>query len=132
MLSLFMLYAFIFHFNSRSRTFLFSFFLFFYFGKKSFSLKKLYFLCLFFLLSIMLQKVFSPDCWYWDKCELHFTNIIRACIACSGFLTERYLFCWPYHIYIWPPRWSSGQRVWLLIMRSRVRSPALPQILNVD
>ena len=27
---------------------------------------------------------------------------------------------------------SSGQRVWLLIMRSRVRSPALPQILNVD
>ena len=31
-----------------------------------------------------------------------------------------------------PPRWSSGQRVWLLIMRSRVRSPALPQILNVD
>ena len=33
---------------------------------------------------------------------------------------------------IWPPRWSSGQRVWLLITRSRVRSPALPQILNVD
>ena len=31
-----------------------------------------------------------------------------------------------------PPRWSSGQYVWLLIMRSRVRSPALPQILNVD
>ena len=25
-----------------------------------------------------------------------------------------------------------GQHVWLLIMRSRVRSPALPQILNVD
>ena len=31
-----------------------------------------------------------------------------------------------------PPRWSSGQQIWLLIMRSRVRSPALPQILNVD
>ena len=30
------------------------------------------------------------------------------------------------------PHWSSGQRVWLLIMRSRVWSPALPQILNVD
>ena len=29
-------------------------------------------------------------------------------------------------------RWSSGQHVWLLIMRSRVRSPALTQILNVD
>ena len=29
-------------------------------------------------------------------------------------------------------RWSSGQRVQLLMMRSRVRSPALPQILNVD
>ena len=29
-------------------------------------------------------------------------------------------------------RWSSGQHVWLLIMRLRVRSPALPQILNVD
>ena len=29
-------------------------------------------------------------------------------------------------------KWSSGQHVWLLIMRSRVRSPALPQILNVD
>ena len=31
-----------------------------------------------------------------------------------------------------PPRLSNGQHVWLLIMRSRVRSPALPQILNVD
>ena len=31
--------------------------------------------------------------------------------------------------YVRPPRWSSGQHVWLLIMRSRVRSPALPQIL---
>ena len=32
----------------------------------------------------------------------------------------------------WPPRWSSGQHVWLLITRSRVRSPTLPQILNLD
>ena len=31
-----------------------------------------------------------------------------------------------------PRRWSRGQRVWLLNMRSRVRSPALPRILNVD
>ena len=35
--------------------------------------------------------------------------------------------------YYWPPRWFSDQHVWLLIMRSRIRSPALPQILkNVD
>ena len=32
----------------------------------------------------------------------------------------------------WPPGWPSGQHAWLLIMRSRVRSPVLPQILNVD
>ena len=30
-----------------------------------------------------------------------------------------------------PPRWFSGKHVFLLIMRSRVRSLALPQILNV-
>ena len=35
-------------------------------------------------------------------------------------------------ITVWPPRWSSGQHVWLLIMRSRVRSPARTQILNLD
>ena len=35
-------------------------------------------------------------------------------------------------IIIIPPHWSSGQHVWLLILRSRVRSPALPKILNVD
>ena len=28
--------------------------------------------------------------------------------------------------------WSRGQYVWQLIMRSRARSPALPQILNVN
>ena len=33
---------------------------------------------------------------------------------------------------IGPPRWSSGQHVLLLIMRSRVQFPARPQILNVD
>ena len=37
-----------------------------------------------------------------------------------------------YLLLLLPPRWSSGQDVWLLIMRSRVRSPAHPQILNVD
>jgi len=30
------------------------------------------------------------------------------------------------YLYIWPASWSSGQRLWLLIMRSRVRFPVLP------
>jgi len=30
----------------------------------------------------------------------------------------------------WPPLWSSGQSFWLLIQRSRVRSPALPDFLS--
>ena len=37
-----------------------------------------------------------------------------------------------YHVMFAISRWSIAQRVWLLIMRSRVRSTALPQILNVD
>ena len=40
--------------------------------------------------------------------------------------------CTPHRIYSRPPSWSRSQHVWLLIMRSRVRFPALPQILNVD
>ena len=30
------------------------------------------------------------------------------------------------HHKVWPASWSSGQSLWLLIMRSRVRFPALP------
>ena len=30
------------------------------------------------------------------------------------------------------PRWSRGQHMWLLIVRSRVRSLELPEILNMD
>ena len=29
-------------------------------------------------------------------------------------------------VLVWPASWSSGQSLWLLIMRSRVRFPALP------
>ena len=41
-----------------------------------------------------------------------------------------YLFIYKY-IYIFrPPLWSSGQRFWLQIQRSRVRFPALPDFLS--
>jgi hypothetical protein len=30
----------------------------------------------------------------------------------------------------WPPLWSSGQRFWLQVHRSRIRFPALPDFLR--
>ena len=36
----------------------------------------------------------------------------------------------PLDITIGPPLWSSGQSFWLLIQRSRVRFPALPDFLS--
>ena len=32
---------------------------------------------------------------------------------------------------LWPASWSSGQSLWLLIMRSRVRFPALPWVFSL-
>ena len=32
---------------------------------------------------------------------------------------------------VWPPLWSSGQSLWLQIQRSRVRFPALPDLVVV-
>ena len=45
---------------------------------------------------------------------------------------HKYIYIYTYiyiyiYIYIWPASWSSGQSLWLLIMRSRVRFPALPE-----
>ena len=33
--------------------------------------------------------------------------------------------------FLWPASWSSGQSLWLLIMRSRVRLPALPWVFSL-
>ena len=46
--------------------------------------------------------------------------------------TNKYIIIIIIIMIIIPSRWSRRRHVWLLIMRSRARSSALPQILNVD
>ena len=69
---------------------------------------------------------------YFNVCSVYV--FITSKILCL-YYTYIYVYIFTYilmciyiyiYIYIWPASWSSGWSLWLLIMRSRVRFPALP------
>ena len=64
--------------------------------------------------------------------EAVFWNTLCQLIPCllnSGFtrINTINIMLDTWYYYYWVPRWSRDQRTWLLIMRSRVRFPTLPQ-----
>ena len=84
------------------------------------------------VIQLALEQTLMLNCLSSNRMQSSTTNLSCYNFTHSVFVRKTevdFLQCIFYYTtfsFLRPPRWSRGQCVWLLIMRSRVRFPALP------